>query len=293
MTKEQTYCDVILQVLNEFTCKQENISKTELIKEVISKTLLRMAAGLKRDAFVILRINGEELLEFLNSPTFERDILSIFSEIGLPHGSLQDNVIEAFVKLTVDQGMPPATDPWVVSNIVEPALKSLGDVSRQPVSQATLLVEFKRAIESVAQHLKEKPAIVAHSQNTFDGSGIKKLLSNKFELHKRLNSAIESVPKDQNGEISKECFHGALEILASAAGLPSFGAQDQMDNIRAEALKTFEVNDRKLVNEEEFKKSLIQVLETIMQLLEANPISVSTNSIVHEPRATSSIPSSP
>lgn len=36
----------------------------------------------------------------------------------------------------------------------------------------------------MAQHLKEKPAIVAHSQNTFDGSGIKKLLSNKFELHK-------------------------------------------------------------------------------------------------------------
>lgn len=73
-----------------------------------------MAAGLKRDAFVILRINGEELFEFLKSPTFESDTLSIFSEIGLPGGSLQDNIMEAFVKLTVDQGMPPATDPWVL-----------------------------------------------------------------------------------------------------------------------------------------------------------------------------------
>lgn len=72
-----------------------------------------MAAGLKRDAVVILRFDGEELLEFLKSPTFETDVLSIFSEIGLPDRSLRDCIMEAFAKLTVDQGMPPATDPWV------------------------------------------------------------------------------------------------------------------------------------------------------------------------------------
>lgn len=43
-----------------------------------------------------------------------------------------------------------------------------------------------------------------------------------------MNSAIESVPKGQNGEISKEYFHGALEILASSAGLPPFGTQDKV-----------------------------------------------------------------
>ncbi|CAA2965256.1 2 calcium sensor [Olea europaea subsp. europaea] len=252
-----------------------------------------MAAGLKRDAVVILRFDGEELLEFLKSPTFETDVLSIFSEIGLPDRSLRDCIMEAFAKLTVDQGMPPATDPWVVSNIVEPVLQSLDNVSQQTVSQEAFSAEFKRAIESVAQHLKEKPSIVAHSQNTFDGSGFERLLSNKFELHETLNSAIEIVPKNQNGEISKEYFRGVLEILASSAGLPPIGALDQIDHVTTEALKMFEVNEQKMVNEEEFKKLLTQVLETVVQHLEANPISVSVNSIVHEPHASSSTSSSP
>lgn len=45
-------------------------------------------------------------------------------------------------------------------------------------------MEFKKVASAVAEHLKEQPVIVAHSENTFDGSGIKRLLSNKFELDK-------------------------------------------------------------------------------------------------------------
>lgn len=71
-----------------------------------------------------------------------------------------------------------------MSNILEPALLSLGSVLDQPASQEIFLPEFKRAAENVAQILKEKPAIVAHSQNNFDGSGIRRLLSNKFEFDK-------------------------------------------------------------------------------------------------------------
>lgn len=105
----------MIQVLNEFTHgKQEKVGKTEF-KEVLSDFLLGMAAGLKRDPVVILRIDGEDLHEFVNNPTFEPEILSIFSEIALPDASLKDFVIKAFEKLTVDQGMPPATDPWVTS----------------------------------------------------------------------------------------------------------------------------------------------------------------------------------
>lgn len=104
----------MIQVLNEFTHgKQDNVDKTEF-KEVLSDFLLGMAAGLKRDPVVILRIDGEDLHEFVNSPTFEPEILSIFSEIALPNGSLKDYIKKAFEKLTVDQGMPPATDPWVM-----------------------------------------------------------------------------------------------------------------------------------------------------------------------------------
>ena len=72
-----------------------------------------------------------------------------------------------------------------MSNIVEPALQSIAGCSdEQSISQDTFLSEFKKVAENVAQHLAEQPVIVAHSENTFDGSAIKRLLSNKFELDK-------------------------------------------------------------------------------------------------------------
>lgn len=72
-----------------------------------------------------------------------------------------------------------------MSNIVEPALESCtGEDLDKPISQETFLVEFKKVAERVAQHLKEQPVIVAHSESTFDGSGIRRLFTNKFELDK-------------------------------------------------------------------------------------------------------------
>ncbi|KAL7156517.1 hypothetical protein ABFS83_02G015700 [Erythranthe nasuta] len=287
---------IYTEVLNEFTHgKQENISKTEF-KEVLSDFLVGMAAGLKRDPVVILRIDGEDLHEFVKSPSFEPELVSIYSEIELPNGSLKDYIVKAFEKLTVDDGMPPATDPWVISNIVEPALESLGGGLEQQVTQEIFLSEFAKAVENVVQLLHEQPAIVAHSQNTFDGSGIKRLLSNKFELEKTLDSAIKSVPKDRHGKISKEYLGLALDSLAAFAGLPPLGAVNQMDSIMTEALKMFDAGDGKAVKEEEFKKLLREVIGSIMLQLEGNPVSVSINSVVHEPVASSSTllqPSSP
>lgn len=73
-----------------------------------------MAAGLKRDPIVILRIDGEDLFEFIESPSFEPEMMSIFSEIDIPNGSLTDYINKAFEKLTVDKGMPPVLDSWVI-----------------------------------------------------------------------------------------------------------------------------------------------------------------------------------
>lgn len=73
-----------------------------------------MAAGLKRDPIVLLRMDGEDLLEYVRSTAFEPEMLSLYSELELPDGSLKDYIIKAFEKLTVDQGMPPASDSWVV-----------------------------------------------------------------------------------------------------------------------------------------------------------------------------------
>ncbi|KAJ7978565.1 Calcium-binding EF-hand [Quillaja saponaria] len=224
-----------------------------------------MAAGLKRDPIVILRIDGEDLLEFINGPSYEAEMVPIFSHIEPPNGSLRDYIIEALGKLTVDQGMPPS-DSW-----------------------ETLLAEFKKVAEYVAQHLKEQPVIVAHSENTFDGSGIKRLLSNKFELDKSLNSVLENVPKDRNGKVPKEHLRVALDSVAASAGLPPYGAINEMDNIVGEAFNVMNADDGKMVKEDDFKKTLTEILDSVMLQLEGNPISVSTSSVVHEPLGSSTL----
>ncbi|XP_004230924.1 uncharacterized protein [Solanum lycopersicum] len=277
------------EVLQEFTHgKQEKVSKTEF-KEVLSDILLGMAAGLKRDPIVLLRMDGEDLLEFVKSPAFEPEMISLYSELELPDGSLKDYIIKAFEKLTVDQGMPPASDSWVMSNVVEPVVEScIGATNEQPVTQETFLAEFKKVAESAAQRLKEQPVIVAHSENTFDGSGIKRLLSNKFELDKTLDSALKTIPRDRNGKMSKEYLRVALDVLAPSAGLPPIGAVDQMDKVIQEVCKMLDADDGKMVKEEEFKKLLTEILGSMMLQLEGKPVSVSTNSVVHEPLASSS-----
>lgn len=61
-----------------------------------------------------------------------------------------------------------------------------------------------------------------------------------------------------------------------------------MDKIIADAFKMLDADDGKIVKEEEFKKIMAEVLGSIMLQLEGNPISVSTNSVVHEPLASAS-----
>ncbi|KAJ1411650.1 EF-Hand 1, calcium-binding site [Sesbania bispinosa] len=280
---------IYYEVLNEFTHgKQEKVSKTEF-KEVLSDILLGMAAGLKRDPIVILRMDGEDLLEFVNGPSYEAEMASMFSEIENPNGSLRQHIIEAFGRLTVDRGIPPTSDSWVFNNIVDPALLAhAGPAWDKAVTQETFLEEFKKVALSVVDFLKEKPVIVAHSENTFDGSGVKRLLSNKFELEKTLNSALENLPKDKNGKISKECLQVALEVVSPSAGLPPVGAIEEMDKVISEAFKMVSADDKKIVNEEEFKKILTEILGSIMLQLEGNPIAVSSNSVVHEPLGSSS-----
>lgn len=73
-----------------------------------------MAAGLKRDPIVILRIDGEELQEYMSNPVFETDMMLIFSETATPDGTFCDQIVKALQKLGVDQGLPPISDSWVI-----------------------------------------------------------------------------------------------------------------------------------------------------------------------------------
>jgi len=60
-----------------------------------------------------------------------------------------------------------------------------------------------------------------------------------------------------------------------------------MDEVIGEVFKTMNADDGKLVKEDEFKKMLTEIMGSIMLQLESNPVSISSNSVVHEPLASS------
>ncbi|KAJ8505444.1 hypothetical protein OPV22_006330 [Ensete ventricosum] len=245
-------------------------------------------AGLNRDPIVILRIDGEDLKEFVESPLFETEAISMFSGMESAHASLRKCLTIALQQLTVDHGMPPASDSWVITNIVEPSFQSFSsDLLEQPASQ-DILENFKKLLGNVTRRLQEHPVIVAHSENTFDGSGIKRLLSNKFELDKLLDSVWRDLPKDHNQQTSKEYLRIALDRMAASASLPPYSAVHQVDVIINEAVGMVKGDDGNIVEEAEFKRTLTEILGSIMLQLEGNPVFVSTNSVVHEPLAASS-----
>jgi len=61
----------------------------------------------------------------------------------------------------------------------------------------------------------------------------------------------------------------------------------QMDEVIGEVFKMMNADDGKLVKEDEFKKMLTEIMGSIMLQLESNPVSISSNSVVHEPLASS------
>lgn len=277
------------EVLNEFTHgKQQEVSKSEF-KEVLSDILLGMAAGLKRDPIVILRIDGEDLKEFTESAKFGIEAISIFSMLQPDNITLGKCMTMAVEQLKVECGMPPATDPWVSGNIIEPVLQSFSrDQLEQPATQEAFLEGFKKLLCGVNQRLQEHPVIVAHSENTFNGSGIRRLLSNKFELDKLLSTAWKDLPKDRHHKVPKEYLRIALDNIAASADLPPYGAVNEVDTILNEAFRMVKADEGKSMNEEEFRKTMAEILGCIMLQLESNPIFVSSNSVVNEPLASSS-----
>ncbi|KAK1262012.1 hypothetical protein QJS04_geneDACA001112 [Acorus gramineus] len=275
-------------VLNEFThWKQEEVSKIEF-KEVLSEFLLSMAAGLDRDPILILRIDGEDLKEFVNWTCFEPEVVAIFSRMESSGLSLQECIIKALEQLTVDHGMPPSNDSWVLNNIVEPVLQSLADNQYyQPASQEIFLSEFRKVVENITVRLKEHPVIVAHSGNTFDGSSIKSLLMNKVELEKALDDSWKGLPKTVGQKTPVEHLRIALDAVAPSAGLIPYGSLSQMDMVVDDIFRTVNADEGKIIEEAEFRNTMREILGSIMSRLEDSPIVFSSNSVVHEALASS------
>ncbi|KAF7054644.1 hypothetical protein CFC21_062285 [Triticum aestivum] len=281
------------EAMSEFTHghgNQEGVSRAEF-QEVLSDILLGMAAGLKKDPIVILRIDGEDLRDFVSSPRYEPAVAAIFSQVGSEDAPLRQCLLAAVQQLGVDHGMPPAADPWVVENVVEPALQQLSaDELEQPASRDVFFEQLKKLLGSVAEQLQERHVIVAHTENTFDGSGVRRLLGNKFELDKLLDSVWRDVPAEHKKKAPKDKEHlrVALDKMADAASLPPHGAVAQVDAVVDEALKVADAGDGKAVQEGEFKKLLTEVLGAVMLRLSGEPIFFSTSTVVHEPLSSSS-----
>ncbi|KAL9673255.1 hypothetical protein QQ045_029509 [Rhodiola kirilowii] len=273
-----SFC-VYSKVLN---IEPEKLNETEF-KGMLTDILLGMAAGLRRDPTVILRMEGDDLREFISSQTFESEAVCIFSQIQAPDKSIRQCLASALEKLTVDHGMPPTSDSWVTRNIVEPVLEYCNAEEYDlPISEETFLMEFKKAALDVAQRLKAQPVIVAHNENVFDGSGIKRLLSNKFELDKVLNSAMQAIAQHHDGKISKDHLPLAINAVAQSADLPPVGTFDQMDKVLTDSFKKLDLSDENTIDENEYKKTLTEVLESLMENLEANPITLTSDLVVHE-----------
>ncbi|XP_062216186.1 uncharacterized protein LOC133916514 [Phragmites australis] len=278
------------EVMSELThgTSQGEVSKAEF-QEALSDILLGMAAGLKRDPIVILRIDGEDLRDFVGSSRYEPEAAAIFSRVGAQDSSLRQCLLAALQKLTVDYGMPPASDTWVTENIIEPALQQLpADQLEQPASRDGFFQQLKKLLGAIAERLQEQPVIVAHTENTFDGSGVKRLLANKFELDKLLDSVWKDVPAEHKSKASKECIRAALDKMADAASLPPYGAVDEVDAVVNEAIKMANINDGQAVDEAGFKKLLTEILGAVMVQLNGAAIFVSTNTVVNEPLSGSS-----
>ncbi|KAG0490035.1 hypothetical protein HPP92_006898 [Vanilla planifolia] len=235
---------------------------------------------LKKDPVLILRFDGEDLKEFLESTQFEPEISSIYSQIGAINLTLWKCITAALEKLTVKHGIPPSSDPWVLDNIVEPALQLLSlDQLEKPASEEIFIEEFRKFIGHIIKHLHEKPLIVAHVENTCDGSGIRRLLSNQFELNKLLDLVWRDLPKDSNA--GGEFFRVAIDVLAPSIDLPHYGTVDQFDSMVNEICSMFDAKEEKILLE--FKEMMTFVLGKLSLLLEENPICISSNSVVHEP----------
>ncbi|KMZ64209.1 Calcium-binding EF hand family protein [Zostera marina] len=173
--------------------EEEEVSKTGF-KGVLSDVLLGMAVGLNRHPIEILKLDGKLLRDYVESSSFEADAVSAFLQMEMETNRLSLNqcVRIGLGKLTVDLGMPPSSDSSVIINITGPAMDcvKIGDHPMKHSMQQTFVDEFRKVVANIAGRLEQHPVIVAHSEKTFDGSSVRRLLSDQTEFDKvKKNSA--------------------------------------------------------------------------------------------------------
>lgn len=269
------------QVLNEYFIngRSDGISKEDF-RTVLSDILLGVADGLKRDPVSLVTLDGRLLHDYARSSAFEFDAIATFSQTENSKPSLEI----ALGKITVEQGMPPASDPWVMEKIVKPAAESCGFHQLINPEARVSAEEFVEALRNVAlevaSRLEKSPVTVARSEKTYDGTSIRKFVKKKDEVDKALQTIWKALPKEPRGTLPREYVRVALDMIGPAAGLPPLGVVEQMDRLVSEIFKMVEADEGGVLKQNEFNKLVLEILGSLMLQLQGNPITVSSNAVV-------------
>ncbi|GLJ37032.1 hypothetical protein SUGI_0750380 [Cryptomeria japonica] len=229
-----------------------------------------------RGRICFVTLDGHLLKNYALSTDFTMDALAIFSEFKTAHLPIQ-SVLSRF---TVEQGMPPTSNPWVIKNIVKEVLKSWPLKSANTAKPAEFVEALRGVLMGVAMRLKTTPLKMAHTVTTYDGKSLLQFLTNKHQMIKALEMTWKSLPKEEHGKLIKEYVGVALDILSPATGLPHCGTVQEMDKIVSSELKMVDGVEGGVLNRKEFKKVMVEVVGRIMNELERNPVSVSSDVVI-------------
>lgn len=102
-------------MFGEFGHGGEGVTK-ETFSTVMRDILLGLGDGLEREPVSISPLDGGELQRWAESPEFEIEAVAAFAQLDTnTTGQVKAGAIkEAMKRVSVDQGMPPQTDPSVL-----------------------------------------------------------------------------------------------------------------------------------------------------------------------------------
>ncbi|KAJ7518604.1 hypothetical protein O6H91_20G000400 [Diphasiastrum complanatum] len=273
------------EVLTEFfhgRKDQATISKADFAS-TLRDVLLGIADGLKRNPISVLQIDGSELRKYAESPEFEVDAVGVFSQIdsnseGAIDGSRIEEVLQSRSLL---QKLPPGCEE-ATKYLSETAIKKVGVDTSSKLDQTAFINVLKQILLTIASLLQEKPLNAAYNESNYDGSGITNLLRDKEALKNAEDELWNIMPKDHKGNATTDGLVLGLDAIAPAAGLPPMGAVDEMDHVYQDALKVAQEGKQGSMNQEEFEKSLLAILGSIMLQLQGKPITIKKSSIVND-----------
>lgn len=276
---------IYTEMFSEFGPKGEGVTK-EKFSSVMRDILLGLGDGLEREPVSISPLDGSSLEKWVRGPESEVEAVAAFSVLDTDTtGKLKaDAIRKAMGRITVEQGMPPQSDPSV-SKYIDRAFQENGLNGQQLLDQEQFADAYKKVTLSVASYMKGTPMMVAHSNKTFDGTSISSLLKDKHALDLALGLAWEIMPKASNHQAPKSYLRVGLDTLAPYAGLPPVGAVPEMDTVVNESFKMIDGDANGRVDKEGFDKSMLEVLGGIMLQLEGQPIGVKSSAVVPPERA--------